>query len=119
MAAAVPVVPRAKRKYRCMAQGCHVVPRGCDLPTHYRVKTDWDLFTRMKAAVGDAALEKLKETADPHTMFVFCRGYCKERLPTYATHVVVKERKEEVHQRVVQQKQHSLTHFFQVCFPYI
>ena len=105
---------RAKMKYRCMATGCQVTPRGCDIMVHYRTKTNWDLVAKMKAAVGDAALERLKGEADPHSLFIFMRGYSRTRLPVFATHVCVKEGTEEVEERALQQKQHSLTRFMQV-----
>jgi hypothetical protein len=45
----------------------------------------------MKQCMGDAALHSLKKRADPHTLFIFEKHYTKQKLPTYRTHVMVKQ----------------------------
>ena len=48
----------SKKKYRCNAAGCTVTPRGCDLPKHYKTKTNWDKVIKLRAVMGTAALER-------------------------------------------------------------
>ena len=60
---------RNKQKYRCQAIGCSTTPRGNDLMNHYKWMTDWQMFDRMKAAVGNVALAKLLVLADPHKVY--------------------------------------------------
>ena len=38
-------------KYRCNAAGCAILPRGCDLPTHYKTKINWDTVRELRAAM--------------------------------------------------------------------
>ena len=80
---------RSKLKYRCHV--CSLAPRGCDLKRHYRTSTDWDLFKKMKEAVGDKLLEELRKKADPHTLYIFQNKYNKDKLPSWQTHVTVKQ----------------------------
>ena len=56
---------RTKQKYRCKADGCQVTPMGVNLAKHYKVNTDWVLLKELKACVGDAALKKKLDQADP------------------------------------------------------
>ena len=81
---------RSKQKFRC--RGCNVTPRGCDLRKHYKCNVNFDLLKLLKAAVGAADLQKLKDRADKHTLFFFDRDYSKERLPSWQTHTEVKDR---------------------------
>lgn len=80
---------RSKAKYKC--RGCSLTPRGTDLSKHYKNQTNWDLVRRLRASVGTAAVEQLREQADLHTLFIFEKGYTKEKLPTWSTHVMAKE----------------------------
>ena len=72
---------RTKQKYRCKADGCQVTPMGVNLAKHYKVNTDWVLLKELKACVGDAALKKKMDQTDPHTRYIFEKGYSKKRLP--------------------------------------
>ena len=44
---------RTRQKYRCKADGCQVTPMGVNLAKHYNACTDWVLFNKLKACVGD------------------------------------------------------------------
>ena len=68
-----------------------MTPRGSDLGKHYGKKTDWAMVTKLRAAVGDAEVERLREGIDSHTEFIYSRGYSKARLPCWATHTMVRE----------------------------
>ena len=57
------------------------------LSKHYKVKvkvtvnTDWLLVKELKACVGDEAVKKKLDQANPHTRYIFKKGYSKERPP--------------------------------------
>ena len=52
---------------------------------HYSNKTDWQLITKLRDAVGDTNVEKyLDKAADGHIV------YPQEWLPTFKTHALVK-----------------------------
>ena len=38
---------------------------------HYRCKVNWDLLKLLKAAMGAADVQKLKDGADKHTLFFY------------------------------------------------
>ena len=80
----------SKQTYKC--QACQVEPRGTDLPKHYEKLTDWSLLNEMKQCIGDSALDGLRRRADPHTLFIYEKHYTKQKLPTYRTHVMVKQK---------------------------
>jgi hypothetical protein len=82
---------RSFLSYKCKAVGCSVTPRGKDLKKHYLVNTDWNLVAKLRAALGDIAVDRLRKKADAHTQFIYSKGYSKERMPTFATHVSVKD----------------------------
>ena len=67
-------------KYQCYACSCH--PRGCDIPKHYSVKTNWEVLARMRSTAGGA----LEEGADPHTLYMFEKGYTRKFGPTWRSH---------------------------------
>ena len=69
---------RSYKKYQC--QGCSLTPRGKDLSRHYKNMTDWTLVGQMRAAMGSAKLAQLKDKADKHTLYIFGRGYTREKL---------------------------------------
>ena len=96
--------------YRCKASGCDATPGGSHLAQHYNNKTKWELFTKLQSAVGAAAVEKLRSLADPHTLFIFDKGYSKKRLPTWQTHTMVKE-------IASSGQQETISKFFQVSSP--
>ena len=112
----------SKLKYKCHC--CMVTPRGCDLKRHYKNCVDWSLFDKLKGKVGDRALVELRSKADPHTLYIFDRGYSRGNLPSYQTHVMVKQDVDEVRDRDRDQvdevtgegagKQKTINHFFQV-----
>ena len=68
-----------------------MTPRGSDLEKHYEKKTDWAMVMKLRAAVGDAEVERLREGIDSHTEFIYSRGYSKARMPNWATHTMVRE----------------------------
>ena len=72
---------QTRQKYKCKADGCQVTPMGVNLSKHYKVNTDWVLLKELKACVGDAALKKKMDQTDPHTRYIFEKGYSKKRLP--------------------------------------
>ena len=80
---------RTRQKYRCKADGCQVTPMGVNLAKHYKVNTDWVLLKELKACVGDAALKKKMDQTDPHTRYIFEKGYSKKRLPHCSHHARV------------------------------
>ena len=82
---------RTRQKYRCKADGCQVTPMGVNLAKHYKVNTDWVLLRELKACVGDAALKKKLDQADPHTRYIFEKGYSKKTLPHWSHHARVTE----------------------------
>jgi hypothetical protein len=111
------MVPRpSMQKYRCNAAGCAITPRGCDLPTHYKTKSNWDTVRELRAAMGTSALEKQLEAADPHTRFCFQQGYTEKKLPRWESHVSVKvvSGREEGEGASTAPKQSKLTDLFQV-----
>lgn len=109
---------RNKKKYRCQANGCKVTPRGNDLASHYKTKTDWVQVKNMAAAVGDAALERMLQQAGPHnTRYIFEKGYSEKRLPHWANHVMVKE--PEAEEGSAGPRQLKIAGFFQVRNPVI
>ena len=68
-------------KYKCKVEGCTVSPRGVDLGRHYSNKTDWQLITKLKDAVGDANVEKyLAEAAHGHTEVIYRNGYTENKI---------------------------------------
>ena len=74
--------PRATLKYQCKA--CKTHPRGCDIPKHYKIMTDWDLLAKMRSS--GIALEEVRKKADAHTLFMFENGYTKNLGPTWRSH---------------------------------
>ena len=64
---------------------------GVNLAKHYKVNTDWVLLKELKACVGDAALKKKLDQADPHTRYIFEKGYSKKTLPHWSHHARVTE----------------------------
>ena len=111
------MVPRpSMQKYRCNAAGCAITPRGCDLPTHYKTKSNWDTVRELRASMGTSALEKQLEAADPHTRFCFQQGYTEKKLPRWESHVSVKvvSGREEGEGASTGPKQSKLTDLFQV-----
>ena len=77
-------------KYKCQVEGCTVTPWGSDVGRHYKNRTDWELVSKLRATVGDAEVHKYLAGADKHTEFIYRRGYTKNRLPTFNTHVGLK-----------------------------
>ena len=84
---------RSYKKYQC--QGCSLTPRGKDLSRHYKNMTDWTLVGQMRAAMGSAKLAQLKDKADKHTLYIFGRGYTREKLPTWSTHPMARQQELE------------------------
>ena len=103
---------QAKQLYKCKAVNCSVTPRGCDLKKHYMIHTDWQLVSEMKATLSEANVERLREKADPHTDFIFSKGFSKERMPSWSTHVMVRKTSEADEGGSGQQS--VLTSFFKV-----
>ena len=66
-------------KYQCHVCSSH--PRGCDIPKHYSVKTNWELLAKMRLAGGT-----LVEGGDPHTLYMFEKGYTRKFGPTRRSH---------------------------------
>ena len=62
------------------------------LANHYKNSANWDAFRGLKAAVGDKELKRLKERADPHTLFLFENGYSEHKLPHWQSHALVRSR---------------------------
>jgi hypothetical protein len=62
------------------------------LKKHYKCNVNWDLLKLLKAAVGAADLQRLRDSADRHTLFFFDRDYSMERLPSWQTHTEAKDR---------------------------
>lgn len=84
---------KSKQLYKCQAANCSVTPRGCDLQKHYESKTNWDLVSRMRTTLSEDKVARLSKEADPHTLFIFSKGYTRTRLPTWVTHVMMKPSK--------------------------
>jgi len=112
---------RTKQKYRCKADGCQVTPMGVNLAKHYKVNTDWVLLKELKACVGDAALKKKMDQTDPHTRYIFEKGYSKKRLPHWSHHARVTEtlvtREEDGGNVVNTGQKKKINQFFQVGVP--
>merc|ERR1719481_246055 len=49
----------------------------------------------MRAAMGSAKLAQLKDKADKHTLYIFGRGYTREKLPTWSTHPMARQQELE------------------------
>ncbi len=78
---------KSKMNYRCKVEGCSVTPRGCDVPKHYKTKTDWEKVTELREVMGGAILERKLEQVDGHTRFCFEKGFTETKLPRWQTHV--------------------------------
>ena len=68
----------------------------------------------MRATLSVEKVERLGKEADPHTFFIFSKGYTKTRLPTWSTHVMVKKPSEAGEGGSGQQS--ILNSFFKVRF---
>jgi len=106
----------SKMKYHCNAAGCAVTPRGCDLPKHYKTKTNWEQVTKLRAVMGTAALERQLGSVDAHTRFCYKQGYTEAKLPQWESHVSVKGNTEceGRESSSTGPKQSKLTELFQV-----
>jgi hypothetical protein len=107
----------SKKKYRCNVAGCAVTPRGCDLPKHYKTKTNWDKVIKSRAVMGTAALERQLGVVDAHTRFCYEQGYTEAKLPQWESHIAVKgnnECDEGRESTSTGPKQLKLTELFQV-----
>lgn len=102
---------KSKQHYKCMAANCKVAPRGCDLKKHYMDHTNWELVSELRTTLSEDKVERLRETADPHTDFIFTKGYTKTRMPSWSTHVMVRKPGEGG-----SGQQSTLTNFFKVSF---
>ena len=102
-----------RQKYKCRADGCQVTPMGVNLSKHYQVNTDWVQLKELKACVGDEALRKKLDQTDPHTRFIFEKGYSKTRLPHWSNHARVKETV-DTREEDEGQKKKKIHQFFQV-----
>ena len=80
---------KSKMNYRCKVEGCSVTPRGCDVPKHYKTKTDWEKVTELREVMGGAILERQLKQVDGHTRFCFEQGFTETKLPRWQTHVPV------------------------------
>ena len=113
---------RTRQKYKCKAVGCEVTPMGVNLSKHYNVNTDWMLMKELKACVGNEAVKKKLDQADPHTRYIFEKGYSKKKLPHWSNHARITEtvatRQEEGgNVGVMGQKKKKIDQFFQVGKP--
>ena len=54
------VTPPSLVKRVCGALGCGAVVRGCDLPRHYKSKTNFEDLRELKEMASDAADERVK-----------------------------------------------------------
>ena len=82
---------KTKKLFKCQVAICSVTPRGCDVPKHYDNRTNWELLEEMRNTLFEDKLESLREKADPHTLFMFSKGFTKTRLPTWSSHIMVKD----------------------------
>ena len=55
--------------------GFELNPCGNDIKNHYKKNTNWKLLYKLKAAVGNAEVDRLLTTADEHTKYMFRREY--------------------------------------------
>ena len=78
--------------YNCLVDGDKQRTLGKNLANHYKNSANWDAFRGLKAAVGDKELKRLKERADPHTLFLFENGYSEDKLPHWQSHALVRSR---------------------------
>ena len=76
-------------KKLCNATGCDMEVRGCDIPHHYKTKTDWKLLEQLKLMSSDVAEEESKK-ADGHTLYMFKNNHSAANLPKWITHRPVK-----------------------------
>ena len=72
--------------------------------------------------MGDAALKKKLDQADPHTRYIFEKGYSKKTLPHWSHHARVTEtlvtREEDGgNVGITGQKKKKINQFFQVGVP--
>ena len=85
------------------------------------VNTDWVLLKELKACVGDAALKKKMDQTDPHTRYIFEKGYSKKRLPHWSHHARVTEtlvtREEDGGNVVNTGQKKKINQFFQLGVP--
>ena len=52
-----------------------------ELNKHDNVNTNWLLMKELKACMGDEALKKKLHLTDPHTKYIFEKGFSKKMLP--------------------------------------
>ena len=82
---------KCKQLYKCQAGNCTVTPRGTDLAQHYVNQTDWDLVAELKKTLSEDKIKRLCSEADPHTLFIYQKGYSRTKLPSWSTHVMVRK----------------------------
>ena len=71
---------KSTQSYWCEA--CPAKVKAFHLKKHYKDKTNFDLLSRLNE--GDEV-----EGVDPHTQFMWERGYTEKNLPSYLTHKMV------------------------------
>jgi hypothetical protein len=82
---------RSKNQYKCNA--CNQSVRGCDFPRHYRENTNWEVVKKLKQCIGNEALERVRESSDEHSIYIFENKYTRDKLPTWHTHPTYQENK--------------------------
>ena len=82
---------KSKQLYKCQAVNCTVTPRGTDLAQHYINQTDWDLVAELMRTLSEDKVKRLCSEADPHTLYIYQKGYSRTKLPSWSTHVMVRK----------------------------
>ena len=107
-------VPASHQLNKCKAANCTVTPRGCNLRKHYVTKTNWDLLNELRTNLSEGKEDRLIKEADPHTIFLFTKGYSRDKLPSYTTHARVPKPSDK--DEGVSGQQALLANFLQVSF---
>ena len=82
---------KSKQLYKCQAVNCTVTPRGTDLAQHYVNQTDWDLVAELMRTLSEDKVKRLCSEADPHTLYIYQKGYSRTKLPSWSTHMMVRK----------------------------